>query len=338
MNPRRRRAALVAGALAVTAAWPAAASAVTPAVTGDDGNPVAITPGLAIRNMNATVSFGFASGETYLNATFVGPDGVQAASPLECTSGSSRTVDYRGNGAYTVTVQAFGSRDFRCAAPLGPPVTVQYTVNAGVALSGPRGRVLIRERNSFSTREIPITVAESPGSLSTEVRVARGGVIGPDGAISGPSKEVFVDRTTGTAPLRLDSPGTYVVVARARGFSGSGTFHTPWSAPIVVRGVAPFDLDRISFPDSRGPRYQLRGEVREESTRGRVRIAIAPGSRGRFRPLANAPVRGKGVFTARFTVRSPGTYRIRYRYAGSATTAPGEVVQRVRITRTTFFD
>jgi hypothetical protein len=337
MNPRRRRAALAAGALAAVAAWPAAASAVTPAVTGDDGNPVAITPGLAIRNMNATVSFGLATGEAYINATVVGPDGVQAASPLNCTSGTSRLVDYRGNGAYTVTVQAFGPRDFRCASPLGPPVTVQYTVSAGVALSGPRGRVLIRERNSFSTREIPITVALNPGASTTEVRVARGGVIGPDGGISGPSDELFVDRTTGIAALRLRAPGTYVVVARARGFSGSGTFYTPWSAPIVVKGVAPFDLDSVSFPDNRGPRYQLRGEVREETTRGRVRISIAPGSRGRFRPLATARVGGKGVFTARFTVRSPGTYRVRYRYAGSATTAPGEVVQRVRITRTTFF-
>lgn len=336
MEPRRRRAA-VAGAVITALAAPSVAGAVTPAVTGDDGNPVAISPGLAIRNMDADVSFGLAAGEAFLNASVTGPDGAQAATPLSCSGATSRSVDYRGNGIYTVTVQAFGPRDFRCATPLGAPVTAQFTVDAGIGLSGPAGRVLIRRPNSFATREVQVRVDQNPGALGTELRFARGGVIGPDGAISGPSEEGFVDRGTGIAALRLGGPGRYVVVARARGFASSGAFFSPWSAPIAIRAVAPFDLDRVSFTDSRGPSYALRGEVREETTRGRVSIAIAPGARGRFRSLGTAQVRAGGVFITRFTQRRPGVYRLRYRYAGSATTAPGQAVQRVRITRTGFF-
>lgn len=333
MTCSRRRAGRLAAALCALGAMPAAASAVTPAVTGDDGNPVAITPGLALRNMNATVSFGYAPGEAYINATVTGPDGAQAATPLTCTSATGRTVDYRGNGVYTVTVQAFGSRDFSCARPLGPPVTAQYTVNAAITLGGPRGRVLIRRPNSFSTREVRVAVDQNPGALTTELRYARGGAIGPDGGISGPSQQGFVDRTTGTATLRLTRPGTYVVVARAQGFAGSGTFYSPWSAPIVIRAVAPFDLERVSFPDSRGPNYRLRGDIREASARGRVRVSIASGSRGRYRALGAARIGRGGVFTLGFTERTPGVYRLRYAYAGSATVAGGTVVPKVRITR-----
>lgn len=92
----------------------------------------------------------------------------------------------------------------------------------------------------------------------------------------------------------------------------------------------------MTFPDSRGPSYQLRGQIRERSARGFVSIAIAPGRKGKLRPLGRARVRRNGVFVKRFTVRQPGVYRIRYRFAASPTTAKGQVVKRIRISRRLF--
>lgn len=338
MTRTRRRGALVVGALAAIGATPSLAGAVTPLIDGDDGNPIPITPGLALRNMDADVGFALAPGETYLNATLVGPDGAQAATPLVCSSSTSgRNLDYRGNGVYTVVVQAFGRNDFRCATPLAAPVTAQVTIQAGILLSAPPRRVLIRQPNSLGTRTINIGVNQNPGATTTELRYARGGVLGGDGAISGPSETGFVDRSTGLASLRLDRPGNWVVVARAQGFSSSGEFFSPWSPAVVVRAVAPFDLERVNYPDSRGPSYQLAGKIREESARGSVRVLIARGARGgRYRSLGRSRIRGNGAFVKRFTQRSPGVYRLRYRFAGSPTVAGGTVTQRVRITRRVF--
>jgi hypothetical protein len=268
----------------------------------------------------------------------IGPDGVTpAASPLSCTSyAGPRSVDYRGNGIYTVVVQSFLPTDFGCAIAVGAQI-VRYSVNASVTLSAPAGRIRIRRPGSFSTRVINLPIGLNPGALTYEVRYARGGAIGPDGAIAGASSEGFVDRTKSVVPLRLTRPGRWVVVARARGYSTSGQYFTAWSAPAVIRAVAPFDLDRVTFPDSRGPSYQLRGQIQERSARGSVSIAVAPGRKGAFRPLGRAKVRRNGVFVKRFTVRQPGVYRIRYRFGGSATTAKGQVVKRIRISRRVFF-
>ena len=120
----------------------------------------------------------------------------------------------------------------------------QYTVNAGTAVTAPALRLLTRLPNSFVTRTHQIPVALNPGAITYEVRYARGGVTGPDGAITGPSADSFLNRTTGLADFRFDKPGTWLIVARAK----SGIFFTPWSAPVSVRAIAPFDLERTSFP------------------------------------------------------------------------------------------
>ena len=76
--------------------------------------------------------------------------------------------------------------------------------------------------------------------------------------------------------------------------------------------MAPFDLSSVSFPDSRGPSYQLRGIVREKAIAGsRVTVAAAKGKKGkRFRTLGKGKVNSEGVFKVRFRL-SRGTYRIR---------------------------
>ena len=139
----------------------------------------------------------------------------------------------------------------------------KYTINAGTAVTGPPGRLLTRAPNSFATNPYQLPVALNPGATTYEVRYALGGVTGPDGAISGPSAETFVDRNTGLAEFRFDKPGRWLIVARVQ----KGSFFTPWSAPVFVNAVAPFDLERTSFPDARGPSYKVRGQVRELAPR-----------------------------------------------------------------------
>jgi hypothetical protein len=65
-----------------------------------------------------------------------------------------------------------------------------------------------------------------------------------------------------------------------------------------------------------------------------VRISVARRWTGsaRYRSIGTARIR-RGGFTKRFRLSDTGTYRIRYRFEGSSTTAPGTVVERVRIRR-----
>ena len=122
------------------------------------------------------------------------------------------------------------------------------------------------------------------------MRYAKNGVAGPDGALTGASAEGTVNATTGRAELRITSPGRYAAVARARGFTGAtGQFFTPWTAPAIVRAVAPFDLQSARFIDENGPIYRVSIKLREPTARGRVRLAWARGaSGGRFIGLGTA--------------------------------------------------
>ena len=170
------------------------------------------------------------------------------------------------------------------------------------------------------------------------MRYAANGVVGPDGAISGPSGSTSADRTTGTAQLSLSEPGRYVVVARAQGFSSTtGQFFTPWSPPVVVNAVAPFDIGSSRVLDSRGPSYRISVSLREESARDRVFISYRRGSRGRFRSLGSARPSSKGSFRKRFTIGRTGTYQMRFRFGGSTTVASGAIVQRFRVSRRVAF-
>lgn len=326
----RARSAL-AVAVTAAAALPATASALSVTVTGDDGNPIPFNGDVTIRTMEARVSIAPASGEDIrFSATFVGPDGANAATPVSCVrSSTTRSMEYRGNGAYTIQVQTYNEPDSSCTAPLDGPSTSKYTVNAGVAVTAPVGRVLIRAPNSSLAQSVVVPVTQNPGAATREVRYAAGGVVGPDGAISGPSTQAFVNRTTGMVPLRLTRPGRYTVVARAK----NGEFFSPWSAPVFVDAVAPFDIRSSRTLDARGPSYRISATVRERSAAGsRVRLAYARGTKGgKYRSLGSVKIDSKGVFTKRFTLRRGGTYRLRFVYPGSATVARGVVVQQLRV-------
>ena len=328
---RKTWAALALG-VAASAMTAAPAGAATVTVTGDSGTPIAIAPGAppSIRNMDVDVAVTLTGAEQAYSVSFVGPVG-NAATPFNCYSFSApRGVDYQGNGPYTLTVTTYTNIDCTAGATAA---TYQYNVGAGTAITPPSGNVLTRKPNSYSTRTYQVPVAINPGALSTRLDYALGASVGPDGAIAGPSTEVFVDRTTGLAQVSFKSPGTYTLVAHALGYSGA---FTPWSAPVSVRAFAPFDFVATpSFPDDRGDSYKLRGIVREKAARGsKVRISLARGNKGgRFHSIGKAKIRRGGKITKRFTIRNPGKYRLKYRFKGNAKVLPGTYVQKFTITR-----
>jgi hypothetical protein len=331
----------LAGVLSVL--LPASAlAAPTATVTGDDGNqaPLNESEPIGIRNMEVEADVNVPTTDSpYYTTQVFDPAGVAASSLTSCRetrfSPSSRNfADYHGNGTYTVLVRYFPTSNSTCAGAARTQHVFKYTINAGTAVTGPPGRLLTRAPNSFATNPYQLPVALNPGATTYEIRYALGGVTGPDGAISGPSAETFVDRNTGLAEFRFDKPGRWLIVARVQ----KGSFFTPWSAPVNVNAVAPFDLERITFPDARGPSYKVRGQVRELAARGKVTISIARGKKtGKFHKIGKAKINSKGRFTKRFKLRKTGRYRLRYTYKGSDLVAAGRVTESVRIRRRVFF-
>jgi hypothetical protein len=330
-------------AVLVTALLPASAlAAPTVTVTGDDGNPVPLntTEPVTIRNMDPSADVAVPTTDTRYYTMQVLDGGNAPASPISgCrdtrySPTAKNYTEYRGNGTYTVLLRYYntaGDSDCNGAVSEG---RYRFTINAGTAIATPPGRALTRAPNGFVTNTYRLGVALNPGASTYEIRYALGGVRGPDGAISGPSSTTFVDRTTGLADFRFSKPGRWLIVARAQ----KGSFYTPWSAPVNVSAVAPFDIERVSFPDYRGPSYKLRAQVRERVARGKVNIYLARGrKKGRFRKIGRAKINSKGRFTERFTVRKTGTYRLRYTFTGSSLIAGGKVTEQIRIRRRVFF-
>lgn len=316
-----------------------AAQAAAVVVTGDDGNPVPLaqnTP-VGIRNMSPSIGVAFGPTEdANYSVSYAGPDGVAAATAVNCFTTKvpvNRGLDYRGNGVYTITVTNFAKTDRSCTSPRS---TESYVVVIGgaVAIGAPTKRHLIRSANSYTTRTLSLPFGGNPGATLYEIAYAKGGVVGPDGGISGPVQAAYLNRTTGQVEFSLREPGTYVAVARASAYGGAARFFTPWSAPVTIKAISPFDLASLRFPDSRGPSYQLRGTLRDTKIRGRVSIAIARGKKGgKYRSLGKVKISSKGTFTKRFTQRKTGDYRIRMKYSGSSTAQAGTIVHRIRISR-----
>jgi len=332
---------LSAVAFAALALLPASASAASVTVTGDDGNPLEINTSAptAIRQLDVQYAVTFAaSDQAYHKTTVVGPDGAVASSGSSCFPKSaitnvSRYVDYRGNGDYAVVVQTFTNSACTAGAKEGRYL---FSINAGTSITPPGGIVLTRQPNSFSTITHKVPVALNPGGLSYEVKYARGGVLGADGGISGPSSDAFLDRNTGLADARFTEPGQYVMVARIK----RGDYYTPWSAPISFAVKAPFDLSYVGFPDSRGPSYKLRATLRDAFARGsRVTVYYAKGKKGgKFRKLGrSSKINGKKRFTLRFKLRKPGVYRLQYRFKGSSLVLGGKITEAIRIRRSIRF-
>ena len=323
-------------ALALTGAS-AAHAAATVTVTGDDGNPVGIAAGTptTIRNMSPTIGIGFPSTEGRFSFTATGPDGIAIASSLTCFGWDNwtRITDFRGNGNYTITITNYAKADTSCKTPTSTETYV-YAINSGVSITPPPAPFLTRAANSYSTNTLSLPVSLNPGASTYEVQYALGAVLNPDGSISGSPQQGYVNTSTGLIDLRLTTPGTYTVVARAK----NGQYFSPWSAPVTVTALVPFDLAGITFPDFRGPSYLIRGTVRDTTIRGTVTLALARGTKGgRYKSIGKTRISSKSTFSKRFTQRRTGTYRLRVHYAGSALAPPSSITYKIRITRRLFY-
>jgi hypothetical protein len=315
---------------------PASASAdVTATLTGDDGNPAPLTAGAVptIRNMTATAAVQVPAGaQKSWKWSVSDPTGAALAAPEYCWSSivdDSSRVSYRGNGTYTMTVQLYNGSS--CSGSVIATSTYQWNVAASVGIGQPAGPLMTRPANTTVTNTQLIDFAGNPGAQNYEIRYAKGAVLAPDGSISGPSTTASLDSATGKIRFwDFTGPGQYTMVARAQ----SGDYFTAWSPPVTITLVAPFDLTSVTFPDSRGPSYQLRGTVREPSAAGsRVTIAVAKGKKGkRFRTLGKPKVSSKGTFTQRFRL-ARGTYRVRYSFKGNASVTRGSVYEVITIRR-----
>jgi hypothetical protein len=292
--------------------------------------------GRTMRNMAPQIAVAPAAGATeqYVTLTATGPNGQPAISGATCapfSAVSPRAVTYQGNGVYTVSVQGYDASPCTTPASTG---TLTFAIGASVAFGvDPNAPLLTRQPGELATLEHRIPVTGNPGADTYDIFFSTNPALAPDGSLAGPAKQGFIDAATASVPLRFTRPGAYSLVARARVYNGAAS---PWTTPVVLRVFAPFDFTGSTFPDSRGPIYRLRVQVRERTARGRVYISAAPGwtGRARYRSLGRASISGKGVFAKRFRLDRTGTYRIRYRFVGSDTTAAGIVTEKVRIRRT----
>jgi hypothetical protein len=335
-NRRSCRALLAAAAAigAVAIAPAAASAAVSVAVTGDDGNPVPLGGTLNMRNMNPVLTITAAATDRW-GVSVTGPNGAAVASDTGCTSGTSslKYVDYVGNGVYTVNLTTYNAT---CGAPTTQ--TLPFTITASVAIGPPAAPALTRKPGSFVTNTVPLAIDLNPGALTHEIFVGRNVQPNPDGSLPGTPESLFADTATKTVGVPLNKgPGNYVVVARAKGYSGLTTpnVFTAFSAPVVVRAYAPFDLKSFRWTDSRGPSYRFHATIMETSATGKVNVAIGRGTKGKYRSLGTAKIR-KHAFSKRFRL-SVGKWRIRFKYKGNATVAGGYEVRTFQITRRIVF-
>jgi hypothetical protein len=326
----RGRVALFAASvvLAVAGVAPATAGALTVTVTGDSGSPVALGGPVSIRNMNPTVAVD-PQGQFY-GITVTGPNGAQVAVPDNCVSaspGDKRLVDYVGNGAYTVTLTRYSTSS--CTTPVATSA-VSFAITASVALGQPTTPVLTRKAGSITPNTIQLPIDLNPGALTHEVFVERNVQLNPDGSLPGVPEQLFPDSSTKTVGVRLDKgPGTYLVVARAKGFPS--TF-SPWSPPASIRAFAPFDTQKFTWSDTRGPSYRFSAVIRATGATGSVSVGIRRGSKGKFKSYGKVKIR-EHRFSKRIRLPRTGKYQLRLGYKGNSTVAPGSEVRSFRITR-----
>lgn len=341
MNSGRKLVAAVVSAATMMCAPAAAQAAVTASVTGDGGTPVALVENgsVAIRNMDVrayvhvddspdTRSYQW----QVLDASGTGATTLSGCWPASAVPDDSRLVTYRGNQSYTLKLNLYPMKS--CAGTAKTAV-YSWSTAATVSLGQPAGTLLIRRPNSFSTITQQLDFAGTPGAVSYEIKYAKNAAVAGDGSITGLNvQDAYLDRTTGKVQVYSREPGSYLVVARAK----NGDYTTPWSAPVSMRLQQPFDVLSGSFPDRRGPSYQLRTVMRDGAAAGsRVRVAIAYGKKGKkFRTVGSGKVSSKGVFKVRFTVRKLGWYRVRYAFSGNANVAKGSSYAQIRFRRVIF--
>jgi hypothetical protein len=322
-------AAIAAAAIAPTAA----SAAVGLSVTGDAGTPVALAGTLNIRNMNPMIGIRSTAADRF-SLSVTGPNGAKVASDLICFSDyntDGKPVDYVGNGVYTVTLTTYTNNTCTTGAATQ---ALPFTITASTAVTPPAVAGLTRQPHSSVPNTIKLAIDLNPGALATDAFAGFNVAANLDGSLPGTPTQLFPDSTTRTVDVRLDKgPGTYVVAARAKGFTGSTNpqAFSPWAMPVSFLAVGPFDIKSFSWTDRRGPSYRFHATIGEPTATGKVNVAVGRGKKGKYRSLGTASIR-KHAFSKRFRV-GVGSYRLRFRYKGNKTVLGGGEIRTFSITK-----
>jgi hypothetical protein len=326
--------AVTSALLAGVVAPGAASAAVGLSITGDDGNPIALGSTINMRNMNPLLGISSTSAD-FFNLSVTGPNGAKVASDLSCFSNyntSQKPVDYVGNGSYTVVLTTFTNST--CTAGASSR-SLPFTITASTALGQPQTAVLTRKAGSPIPNTVSLPIDLNPGALSTEAFVERNVAANPDGSLPGTPEQLFPDPATKTVAVRLDQgPGFYVVAAHAKGYTGGFNPQAfgPWAAPVAIHAFAPFDTQKFTWTDTRGPSYRFSAVIRATGATGTVTVGIRRGTKGKFRSYGKAKLR-KHRISKRIRLPRTGSYQMRLGYKGNSTVAGGSEVRSFRITR-----
>lgn len=331
-RPRSRRRSrltfVVAIFLLALGALPASASALGVSVTGDDGKPLAIDPAVppSIRTLRPVVAVAGDAGGGRYSVSVSDPAGKPAVGAVACQDPATPTslqLPFHGNGRYTVAVTTFAPGDVACTLPVGPATSFGFTI-AGRVVLAPTARFAMRNVGSTARKPLALAVDADPGSQTREVRFAANAKLRRDGSIRGRSLRAPYD--AGSARLLFPAPGTYTVVAR----DAADGLATPWSEPLRIRVVTPFDLTSLRFTDTSGPVFRLLAHA-PAGTTGVVHVALARGAHAGFQGLGRARIDADGAFGARFTIATAGRYRLRFSYGGNGLVTRGEILRGLRV-------
>ena len=176
-------------------------------------------------------------------------DGRDRLGLLDRSASSTKYVDYVGNGVYTVILTTY-TRELR--APTGADASPSRSPPPPPSPRPPPRADAAAELVGVQHGQ----AADRPQPRRAGDRCLRGLNVAPnpDGSLPGTPTQLFPDATTRTVDVRLDKgPGTYVVAARAKGFTGSTNpqAFSPWATPVGhprVRPVRPqvVHVDRLA--------------------------------------------------------------------------------------------
>lgn len=323
-------------------ALPDAAGAVSVTVTGDDGQPAALTEGtaLSIRNMAPVIGQTFGPSEKRYTLQITDPAGQ--ADPLNTTCGktaeaeATRAVRYTGNGTYTLKFTTFPNEDdIYCEQGAAQTQTFTFTVNAGTKITPPATTLLYRS-SGLGFKDPVFTYELNPGAQSYRFYYAFNATLSPANEILGEyGRDDYREIGSGAPPtgsvaINFKHAGTVTMVARAATLSGE----SPFSAPVVLTIVSPFDFaDTPGLKDAKGPSYSAGGKVSEPLAAGSVITMHMAKGKGKFKKVATSKIAADGAFLFKFKQRRKGSYRVRYEYAGSKFMTPGVWSAKLTIKR-----
>ena len=249
------------------------------------------------------------------------PSGAAVASPTSLRHGpalAASCVDYIGNGVYTVTLTNYNAN---CSAPVATHAdALPFTITASTAITSPPTAQLTRKPGLVRDQHGPAADRPQPRRAGDR-RLRRRSTWPPTrtGRCRARPTPLFPDSTTRTVGVPLDKgPGTYVVAARAKGFTGS---NGAVLQPVGDAGGHPRVRRRSTSSRSGGPTAVGRatGSTRRSwrpSATGKVNVAIGRGTKGKYKSFGTAKIR-KHAFSKRFRL-STGKWRIRFKYKGNA--------------------